>query len=83
MLWVTSESSEGARQREGEGEHMSQKQLAYGLIVVGVVLALASLLVDVIGVGTEGFGIAQIVGLILGIVLVGVGVYRGFVRQSP
>jgi uncharacterized Tic20 family protein len=62
---------------------MSKKQLTYGPIVVGVLLALASLLVDIVGVGTEGFGIAQIVGLILGVVLVGVGVYVGFVRQKP
>jgi hypothetical protein len=59
---------------------MSEKRLTYGLIVVGVVLVLASLLVDVIGVGTEGFGVGQVVGLILGIILAGVGVYRGFFR---
>jgi hypothetical protein len=62
---------------------MSEKQLTYGPIVVGVILALASLLVDIVGIGTEGFGVAQIVGLILGVVLVGVGVYVGFVRQKP
>jgi hypothetical protein len=61
---------------------MSEKQLTYGLIVVGVVLALASLLVDVVGVGTEGFGVGQIIGLILGIILAGVGLYRGFIRQE-
>jgi hypothetical protein len=59
---------------------MSEKQLTYGLIVVGVVLALASLLVDVVGVGTEGFGVGQVVGLILGIILLGAGVYRGYIR---
>jgi hypothetical protein len=62
---------------------MSEKQMVYGLIVVGVVLALASLLVDAVGIGTEGFGVGQIVGLIVGIVLAGVGVYRGFIRQKP
>lgn len=62
---------------------MSEKQITYGLIVAGVVLALASLLVDAVGVGTEGFGVGQIVGLILGVVMVGVGVYRGFIRQKP
>jgi hypothetical protein len=62
---------------------MSERQLTYGLIVVGVVLALASLLVDAVGIGTKGFGVAQIVGLILGVVLAGVGVYRGFIRQRP
>jgi hypothetical protein len=59
---------------------MTEKQLTYGLIVVGVVLALASLLVDVVGVGTAGFGVGQIIGLILGIILAGAGVYRGFIR---
>ena len=63
-----------------EEKHMSEKQLTYGLIVVGIVLALASLLVDVVGVGTEGFGVGQVIGLILGIILAGVGVYRGFIR---
>ena len=55
---------------------MSEKQLTYGLIVVGVVLALTSLLVDVVGVGTEGFGVGQMVGLILGIILAGGGLSR-------
>jgi hypothetical protein len=62
---------------------MSEKQLTYGLIVVGVVLALASLLVDVVGVGTAGFGVGQIIGLILGVILAGVGIYRHFTRQKP
>ena len=62
---------------------MSQKQLTYGLIVVGIVLVLASLLVDVVGIGTKGFGAAQIVGLILGVILAGAGVYRGYIRQRP
>jgi hypothetical protein len=62
---------------------MSEKQLTYSLIIIGVVLALASLLVDAVGVGTEGFGVGQIIGLILGVILAGVGVYRGFVRRKP
>ncbi len=61
---------------------MTEKQRNYGLIVVGVVLALASLLVDVVGVGTEGFGAGQIIGLIVGVILAGVGIYRGFIRQQ-
>ena len=59
---------------------MSEKQKVYGLIVVGVVLALASLLVDAVGIGTEGFGVGQIVGLIVGIVLAGSG---GLSRFHP
>ncbi len=62
---------------------MSEKQIVYGLIVAGVVLALASLLVDAVGIGTEGFGVGQILGLIVGVVLAGVGVYRGFIRPKP
>lgn len=62
---------------------MSEKQRIYGLIAAGTVLVLASLLVDVVGVGTEGFGVGQIGGLIVGAVLVGVGLYRGFIRQPP
>ena len=62
---------------------MSEKQQNYGLILAGVVLVLASLLVDAVGVGTEGFGVGQGIGLVLGVILVGVGVYRGFIRQKP
>lgn len=59
----------------------SEQQITYGLIGIGIVLALASLLVDAVGIGTEGFGAAQIIGLLLGIVLAGVGVYRGYIRR--
>ncbi len=59
---------------------MTEHQLIYGLIIVGVVLALASLLVDVVGIGTDGFGVGQIVGLIVGIVLIAVGIYRRIYR---
>ncbi|NDJ78697.1 MAG: hypothetical protein GYB65_20805 [Chloroflexi bacterium] len=62
---------------------MSETQLTYGLIVVGVVLALASLVVDVIGIGTDGFGVGQIAGLVVGVILAGVGIYRGFIREQP
>lgn len=61
---------------------MSENRPTYGLIVVGVALALASLLVDAVGIGTEGFGLAQIVGLVVGVILAGIGVYRGFVRPK-
>ncbi len=62
---------------------MTENQITYGLLVLGVVLVLASLLVDAVGLGTEGFGIAQIVGVVVGIILAGVGVYRGFIREKP
>lgn len=62
---------------------MSEQQMTYGLIVVGIVLALAALLVDAVGIGTEGFGVGQAVGLVLGILLAGYGVYRRFIRPKP
>jgi hypothetical protein len=63
---------------------MSEHQVIYGLIIVGVVLALASLLVDVVGVGTEGFGVGQVIGVIVGVILIAVGLYRRFYRPlSP
>jgi hypothetical protein len=61
----------------------TDQQITYGAIIIGVVLALASLLIDAIGIGTEGFGVAQIIGLILGVILIGVGVYWGYFREAP
>ncbi len=52
---------------------MSDRRNIYGLITAGVILVLASLLVDAVGVGTEGFGVGQIVGIIVGVILVGAG----------
>lgn len=62
---------------------MSETQLGYGLLIVGIVLALASLLADVVGVGAEGFGTYQIVGLIVGIVVAAIGAYLRYVRRRP
>ena len=62
---------------------MSDQQITYGLLIVGVVLVLASLLVDVVGIGTEGFGVGQIIGVIVGVALAGVGAYRRFFRPPP
>ncbi|MBN1200381.1 MAG: hypothetical protein JXJ20_00865 [Anaerolineae bacterium] len=62
---------------------MSRQQTIYGMIVVGVVLLVASLLVDAVGIGTEGFGVAQVIGIIVGAALAGAGLYLGFVRQPP
>jgi hypothetical protein len=61
---------------------MFESQPTIGLIVVGIFLMVASLLVDLVGIGTEGFGAVQIAGLILGIVSLVVGVYRVFIRQK-
>ena len=61
---------------------MSEHQLIYGMIIVGVVLSLASLLVDVVGVGTDGFGVGQLVGLMVGVILIAVGIHRRFMRLT-
>jgi len=62
---------------------MSGTQLTYGLILVGVVVVLAALLVDAVGIGTEGFGTVQIIGVVVGAILAAVGLYRAFVRRTP
>lgn len=62
---------------------MSERQLAYALIVIGVVVALVSLLADVIGIGSGGFGTYQIVGLIAGIVVALIGLYLVYFRRRP
>jgi len=59
----------------------SQKQIGYALLVVGVVAALLSILIDPI----RGYDIylapVQIVVLIAGIVVALVGLYLAFVRK--
>jgi hypothetical protein len=54
---------------------MSNRTLGIILLVVGIVVALLFGLADVIGIGTDpsGFGFAQIIGLIVGILLFIVG----------
>lgn len=45
------------------------------LVVIGVALALISVLADAVGVGTgPGFGWKQIVGTVVGVVIAGIGV---------
>jgi hypothetical protein len=44
--------------------------------VVGIVLALASLFADRIGLGTPGFGWKQTLGLVIGVVLIVVALWR-------
>lgn len=51
------------------------------MMAAGVVLVLASLLVDVVGVGTDGFGVGQAIGLVVGIGLVGAGIWDAYFRQ--
>lgn len=63
---------------------MTPKQGAYGLIVLGAVLALGALLADVVGYGmVSGFGAGQIISVIAGVLLIGIGVYLGFVNPPP
>jgi hypothetical protein len=57
---------------------MAKRGSALIMVVVGVILALVSLLADAIGIGGEpGFGYKQAAGLLIGIVLVAIGLWRG------
>jgi len=57
---------------------MTQRRSALIIVVIGVVLALVSLLADAIGVGGDpGFGYKQAAGLVVGVVLVAIGLWRG------
>jgi hypothetical protein len=58
---------------------MSKRTLAVVLIVLGVVLALVSLAADVLGIGNgTGFGWKQILGTIVGVLLVVAGAWWGW-----
>ena len=47
------------------------------IVVVGVLLALVSLFADALGVGADpGFGWKQAAGLVVGVALVGIGLWR-------
>jgi preprotein translocase subunit SecD len=47
------------------------------ILALGIVILVLSILADAIGVGRiEGFGWKQIVGVVVGIVLIAVGYYR-------
>ena len=57
---------------------MTQRRSALIMVVIGVILALVSLLADAIGVGGDpGFGYKQAAGLLVGVVLVAIGLWRG------
>jgi hypothetical protein len=57
---------------------MTRRRSALIMVVIGVVLALVSLLADAIGVGGDpGFGYKQAAGLLVGVVLVAIGLWRG------
>lgn len=60
---------------------MSTRQLAYALILIGVVVALVSLLADTLGIGSGDFGTYQIIGLVAGIIAVLIGLYLAYFRR--
>jgi hypothetical protein len=50
---------------------MTNKQLAFIILIIGVGLVVASLLADVIGIGDDpGFGMQQTGGTIAGVVII-------------
>lgn len=55
---------------------MSKKMIGYGLIVLGVIGALVSLLADSIGLGKyPGIHWLQIIGILIGVIAAAVGVW--------
>jgi hypothetical protein len=55
---------------------MAVRSRSVALVVIGVALALISVLADMVGVGSGlGFGWKQIVGTALGVVIAGAGVW--------
>jgi len=56
---------------------MSRKTLGYLLIVLGVIAIIVSLAADTLGLGqTSGFGVWQGLGVVLGLIAGGVGVWQ-------
>ena len=63
---------------------MSERQLAYALIIIGILIALGSLLADSIGIGSaEGIGTYQIIVAVVGAVLALIGLYLAYFRRRP
>ena len=61
---------------------MSQKQLGYALLALGILAVLGSILIDPIRGYDIYLATSQIVVLIVGVVVALVGAYMTFVRQS-
>lgn len=53
---------------------MQKKALGFVLTVVGIIVLLLSLFADLIGIGGyPGIGIKQVVGIIIGVLIIGIG----------
>jgi hypothetical protein len=63
--------------------NFDQKQMAYGLIIVGIVGAVLSVLIDPLRGYDIYLATSQIIVLVISIVLLLAGLYLGFVRQAP
>ncbi len=60
---------------------LEDKRVLYGLILVGLLGALLSVLIDPIRGYDIHMALIQIIGLIVGIVLFGAGIYLAFMRK--
>ena len=61
---------------------MNKKTIGYILIALGVILAVISLAADVIGIGSPGFGMQQILGTTVGVIVAIVGVWLALSKQD-
>jgi hypothetical protein len=61
---------------------MNKKTIGYILIALGVILAVISLAADVIGIGSPGFGMQQILGTAVGVIVAIVGVWLALSKQD-
>lgn len=62
---------------------LDDKRIAYGVLAVGVLAALLSVLIDPLRGHDIYMATSQIIVLIVGLVLVGAGAYLAFMRQPP
>jgi hypothetical protein len=54
---------------------MSNRAIAIGLIVVGIIVVLASIFAHQLGLGSAGFGVKKIAGVVVGIIIIAAGLY--------
>ena len=53
---------------------MNNKSLGNILLVIGIIILIFFVLVDVLGIGVDpGFGYKQIIGVVVGVVVAGIG----------